>query len=144
MRQASEHCAEDFGQIFGTNVESTFHLCQLAYPVLKESGNGSIVFISSVAGTTALPGLSVYGASKGKFSFFFSYKQFPRTGILFNNITGAGAINQLTKNLACEWAKDGIRVNTVAPFAVTKTSPLKPVRYCVYIYILYCIVYING
>ncbi len=26
------------------------------------------------------------------------------------------AINQLTKNLACEWAKDGIRVNTVAPW----------------------------
>lgn len=71
MRQASEHCAEDFGQIFGTNVESTFHLCQLAYPVLKESGNGSIVFISSVAGTTALPGLSVYGASKGKNFIFF-------------------------------------------------------------------------
>jgi Tropinone reductase 1 len=27
----------------------------------------------------------------------------------------AGAINQLTKNLACEWAKDNIRTNCVAP-----------------------------
>lgn len=33
----------------------------------------------------------------------------------------AGAINQLTKNLACEWAKDNIRTNTVAPWAVKTT-----------------------
>lgn len=29
-----------------------------------------------------------------------------------------GAINQLTKNLACEWAKDNIRVNSVAPWII--------------------------
>ncbi|KAJ4831770.1 hypothetical protein Tsubulata_043065, partial [Turnera subulata] len=29
-----------------------------------------------------------------------------------------GAINQLTKNLACEWAKDNIRVNSVAPWFI--------------------------
>lgn len=32
-----------------------------------------------------------------------------------------GAINQLNKNLACEWSKDKIRVNTVAPWAVKTT-----------------------
>ena len=35
-----------------------------------------------------------------------------------------GAINQLTRNLACEWAKDNIRVNSVAPW-VTKTPMLQ-------------------
>lgn len=30
----------------------------------------------------------------------------------------AGAINQITKNFACEWAKDGIRVNSVAPWYI--------------------------
>lgn len=33
----------------------------------------------------------------------------------------SGAMNQLTKNLACEWAKDNIRANCVAPW-FTKTS----------------------
>lgn len=37
-----------------------------------------------------------------------------------------GAINQLTKNLACEWARDGIRVNAVAPWYI-KTSMVEQV-----------------
>jgi len=49
------------------NLDSSFHLCQLAYPLLKESGNGSIVFISSVAGVVSLGTGAVYAASKGTF-----------------------------------------------------------------------------
>ena len=37
------------------------------------------------------------------------------------------AINQLAKSLACEWARDGIRVNSVAPW-VTLTEMGKQVR----------------
>lgn len=72
MRNATELSTEEFANLFETNVESPFHMCQLAHPLLKESGNGNIVFISSVAGTTALPGLSLYGGSKGN-TFFVSY-----------------------------------------------------------------------
>ena len=57
--------AEEFSSLMTTNFESAFHLCQLAHPLLKESGAGSIVFISSVAGVVSLSVGSVYGASKG-------------------------------------------------------------------------------
>lgn len=48
----------------------------------------------------------------------------------------AGAMNQLAKNLACEWAKDNVRVNSVAPWfirtslteAVRTTTPLSRLR----------------
>lgn len=89
-----KHTAEDYSILMATNLESCYHICQLAHPLLKASGNGSIVFISSVAGLVHAFA-SVYGATKG-------------------------AINQLTKNLACEWAKDRIRTNGVAPW-ITRT-----------------------
>lgn len=53
----------------GTNVESPHHLTLLAYPLLKASGNSSIVFISSVGGVVGLPALSVYAASKGTYIY---------------------------------------------------------------------------
>lgn len=93
---------EDINTTIGTNFVSGYHLCQLAYPLLKQSGYGSIVFTSSIAGLQAIPILSVYGATKG-------------------------AVNQFTKNLALEWAKDNIRANAVAPGPV-KTSLLQSIR----------------
>lgn len=57
----------------GTNFESGYHLCQLAHPLLKASGYGSIVFISSIAGLKALPICSIYAASKGMLSYLHIY-----------------------------------------------------------------------
>lgn len=48
-----------------TNLESAYHMCQLAHPLLKASGMGSIVFISSVAGVVALNSGTIYAATKG-------------------------------------------------------------------------------
>ncbi|KAH7524409.1 tropinone reductase homolog isoform X1 [Ziziphus jujuba] len=93
LKNVTDITAQELSTIMGTNFESSFHLSQLAYPLLKASGNGNIVFNSSVAGLMALPFTTIYAASKG-------------------------AMNQLTRNLACEWAKDKIRVNTVAPWIV--------------------------
>ncbi|XP_027770921.1 tropinone reductase homolog At5g06060-like isoform X2 [Solanum pennellii] len=95
-KPTTDYTAEEYAHLFSTNLESAFHLCQLVHPLLKASGNGSVVFISSVAGLVHLSSGSIYGATKG-------------------------AINQLTRNLACEWAKDNIRVNGVAPWYI-KTS----------------------
>ncbi|XP_038713841.1 tropinone reductase homolog At5g06060-like isoform X2 [Tripterygium wilfordii] len=91
-----EFTADDFSSMMSTNVESPYHMCQLTHPLLKCSGRASIVFISSVAGV-----LAVYISGSG--SIYSATK---------------GAVNQLTKNLACEWAKDNIRVNAVAPWFI--------------------------
>ncbi|MCD9642413.1 hypothetical protein HAX54_029220 [Datura stramonium] len=93
---AMEFTHEDYNTIMGINFEASYHLSQLAHPFLKATGNGSIVYISSVAGLVSLPLCSIYSAAKG-------------------------AMNQLTRSLACEWAKDNIRVNAVAPWVI-KTS----------------------
>ncbi|CAJ2670457.1 unnamed protein product [Trifolium pratense] len=101
MKKIIENTDEDITTTIGTNFVSGYHLCQLAYPLLKQSGYGSVVFTSSIAGLKAIPVLSVYAATKG-------------------------AVNQFTKNLALEWAKDNIRANAVAPGPV-RTALLESV-----------------
>nr|POE81046.1 isoform 2 of senescence-associated protein 13 [Quercus suber] len=64
-KQTIEYTAEDFSFLMCTNLESAYHTCQLAYPLLKASEAGSIVFVSSVAGVVGLtPGVSIYAAAK--------------------------------------------------------------------------------
>lgn len=65
LRSTADYTLEDFSSMMSTNVESPYHLCQLAYPLLKASENASIVFVSSIAGLKALPRLSAYAATKG-------------------------------------------------------------------------------
>ncbi|URE40557.1 Tropinone reductase [Musa troglodytarum] len=97
---------EEYKHVMSTNLDSAFHLSQLAHPLLKASARGSIVFISSVAGFLGINKASVYGATKG-------------------------AMNQLTRSLACEWAKDNIRTNCVAP-GVIRTPLVRPLGATVY------------
>jgi len=92
-KPTTEYTGEEYSMLMATNLESAYHISQLAHPLLKASGVGSVVFISSVAGLVHISSGSIYGASKG-------------------------AMNQLTKNLACEWAKDNIRVNCAAPWYI--------------------------
>ncbi|MEW5317611.1 MAG: hypothetical protein WDW38_008895 [Sanguina aurantia] len=87
-----DYTAEDYHKVMSTNLESAFSLCQLCHPLLCAAATSSIVFNSSVAGgPTCMRSGSIYAMTKA-------------------------AMNQLSKNLACEWAKDGIRVNSVAPW----------------------------
>ncbi|XP_071939334.1 tropinone reductase homolog At5g06060-like [Coffea arabica] len=90
IKPIEELTSEDFDFVMSTNFESCYHFSQLACPLLKASGMGNVVFISSVAGFVNARGFSIVTPSKG-------------------------AMNYLTKSLACEWAEDNIRVNCVAP-----------------------------
>jgi len=92
-KKTIEYSKEEYDKIVNTNLTSTFELSKLAYPLLKKSDAASIINISSVAGQKHLRTGSVYGMTKA-------------------------AMIQLTKNLACEWAEDNIRVNAIAPWYI--------------------------
>ncbi len=84
---------KEYQLLLDTNLTSAFHLSQLLYPALKESGQGNIIQISSVSGLNHLRTGAIYGMTKA-------------------------AMIQLTKNLAVEWANDNIRVNALAPWYI--------------------------
>ena len=70
MIVTTECTAEDYSMTMNTNLESCYHISQLAHPLLKASGNGSIVLISSVAGLVNISCGSVYAITKGMLNFY--------------------------------------------------------------------------
>ncbi|ARS34948.1 SDR family oxidoreductase [Pontibacter actiniarum] len=92
-KPTADYSTEEYNFIMQTNLQSAFELNRLLYPLLKESEQGNIVHITSVAGLVHVRTGSIYGMTKA-------------------------ALTQLTRNLAAEWAKDRIRVNAVAPWYI--------------------------
>jgi len=87
---AEEYTEADFDRTLAINLKGTFFASQAAGRVMIRQKSGCIINMSSQAGFAALPGESVYCMTKA-------------------------GISHLTKCLAVEWGRYGIRVNAVAP-----------------------------
>jgi NAD(P)-dependent dehydrogenase (short-subunit alcohol dehydrogenase family) len=85
-----EQNVEAFDRLLGIHLRGTFVACREAGRVMLAQGGGAIVNLGSIAGLAGIPARNAYGAAK------------------------AGIV-AMTRSLACEWARDGIRVNAVAP-----------------------------
>jgi 2-deoxy-D-gluconate 3-dehydrogenase len=104
---AAEYSAEDWAQVIEINLNAVFRLCQLAGRRMLAQGSGKIINIASLLAFQGGVLVPAYAASKG-------------------------AVAQLTKALANEWAPQGINVNAIAPgyMATDNTSALRadPIR----------------
>jgi len=68
IKPPGEYTAVDYSRIMATNLESCFHLSQLAHPLLRNAsvaGGGSVVHISSIASFLAFPQETLYSVTKG-------------------------------------------------------------------------------
>lgn len=81
---------EEFDRLMNLNLRAMFFLCQKAGRHMKANGGGKIINIASLGSYRSLHEVAPYCISKA-------------------------GVEMLTKTLACEWAKDNIAVNGIAP-----------------------------
>ena len=90
---ATDYSDEEWRHLFELNTFSAFEISRFCHPLLVKHAATSVVNVGSVSGVTHVRTGAVYGMTKA-------------------------AMHQMTRNLAVEWAEDGIRVNSVAPWYI--------------------------
>jgi cyclopentanol dehydrogenase len=90
LKPAHETEPEEWDRLFGINVRGVYLGIRACVPLLKDSGGGSIINISSIYGLVGAPMAGAYIASKG-------------------------AVRLLTKSCAVDLVQYGIRVNSIHP-----------------------------
>jgi Tropinone reductase 1 len=100
-KKIADYSDEEYRHILEVNLFAVIDICRLCLPYLQAGFNASIVNIASVAGSVDVQSGMPYGTSKG-------------------------AMIQMSRNMAAEWAEHGIRVNTVSPW-YTDTPLAQPV-----------------
>ena len=98
---ALDYSEDDWDYIMDINLKGSFFCCIECGKDMVARGTGSIITMSSLQGHIVLPERSIYAASKG-------------------------GVKQFTKGLANEWAKSGVRINSISP-AFISTPMVKAV-----------------
>ncbi len=85
-----EQTAEGFDRVLSVHLRGAFLVSQACARTMLAQESGAIVNIASIAGAAGIPGRNAYGAAKA-------------------------GVSAMTRSMACEWARRGLRVNAVAP-----------------------------
>jgi NAD(P)-dependent dehydrogenase (short-subunit alcohol dehydrogenase family) len=85
-----EFTEEAWDSVIETNLKGYFLVAQAIAPQMLERGYGKVINMSSILGTVGLPNQLAYASAKG-------------------------GVDQMTKVMALEWAKKGVRVNAIGP-----------------------------
>ena len=102
-RPMTDVTLEEWDRVHDVNLRSAFAMTQLAVPLMRGVGGGSIIQMASVHGIASRPNVSAYAATRG-------------------------AMVAMTRQLATELGKHNIRVNCVLPGATLTEQLLKSAR----------------
>jgi NAD(P)-dependent dehydrogenase (short-subunit alcohol dehydrogenase family) len=88
VRAIHEHTPEEWDAVMNTNVKATYWAARHVIPIMIKQGGGLILMTGSISGEAGIPAQGAYGPSKG-------------------------ALHQMTRQMAIDYAKHNIRVNAV-------------------------------
>jgi len=100
--QVLEFPEEEWDSVINTNLKGYFLVAQAIVPQMLERGYGKVINMSSILGAVALPNQLAYASAKG-------------------------GVDQMTKVMALEWAKQGVRANAIGP-TYFETEMVKQLR----------------
>ena len=89
VKALHEHTPEEWDRVMNTNVKATYWAARHIIPVMIRQNRGLVLITGSISGEAGIPTQGAYGPSKG-------------------------AVHQMTRQMAIEYAKHNIRVNAIA------------------------------
>jgi NAD(P)-dependent dehydrogenase (short-subunit alcohol dehydrogenase family) len=89
IKPVHEHTPDEWDAVFNTNVKAVYWATRHAIPVMMRQGGGLFLLTGSISGENGIPTQGAYAPSKG-------------------------ALHQMTRQMAIEYARHNIRVNTIA------------------------------
>ncbi|HZU35732.1 MAG TPA: glucose 1-dehydrogenase [Gemmataceae bacterium] len=93
IKPIAMHTPEEWDRVLAVNVKSIYWSARLVVPVMQRQGGGLFLNTGSISSVVGLPAQGAYGPAKG-------------------------AVVQLTRQMAIDYAADGIRVNAICPGTV--------------------------